>query len=107
MLCLPGSEVGLLLLGGFPWRQPVQRSRETTGCLDAMCMGCGVLRDHHVPSPSNKYRDRVFKSLEMTGIYHTIMKFPELDPDIYLTEQLNGVGTIVRASTTSREPGRA
>ena len=39
-----------------------------------------------VPSPSNKYRDRVCKNLEMTGIYHTILKFPELDPDIYLTE---------------------
>ena len=41
-----------------------------------------------VPSPSNKYRDRVCKNLEMTGIYHTILKFPELDPDIYLTEQV-------------------
>ena len=39
-----------------------------------------------VPSPSNKYRDRVCKIIEMTGIYPTILKFPELDPDIYLTE---------------------
>ena len=25
----------------------------------------------------------------MTGFYHTILKFPELGPDIYLTEQAN------------------
>ena len=31
-----------------------------------------------VPSPSNKYRDRVFtKNIEMTGFYHTILKFPD------------------------------
>ena len=39
-----------------------------------------------VPSPSNKYRDRFCKNIKMTGFYHTILKFPELDPDIYLTE---------------------
>ena len=42
-----------------------------------------------VPSPSNHYRDRVCKSIETTGFYHTILKFPEeLGPDIYLTEQV-------------------
>ena len=40
----------------------------------------------YVPSPSHKYRDRVCKNIEMTGIYHTILKLPQLDPDIYLTE---------------------
>ena len=45
-----------------------------------------VPKPRAVPSPSNKYRDRVCKIIEMTGVYHTILKFPELDPDIYLTE---------------------
>ena len=30
-----------------------------------------------VPSPFNKYRDRVCKSIEMTGFYHTILKCPD------------------------------
>ena len=42
-----------------------------------------------VPSPLNKYRDRVCKYIEMTGFYPTILKFPELGPDIYLTEQVH------------------
>ena len=41
-----------------------------------------------VPSPSNTYRDRIYKTLEMTGVYHTILKFSELGHDIYLTEQV-------------------
>ena len=37
-----------------------------------------------VPSPSNKYRGRVCKSIEMTGVYPTILKCPELlGPDSY------------------------
>ena len=34
-----------------------------------------------------KYRDRVCKTIEKTGIYPTILKCPELGPDIDLTEQ--------------------
>ena len=50
---------------------------------------CGLVHEQRdVPSPSNKYRDRVCKSIEMTGVYHTILKCPELGPDIYLTEQV-------------------
>ena len=41
-----------------------------------------------VPSPFNKCRDCVCKSIEMTGFYPTILKCPELGPDIYLTEQV-------------------
>ena len=33
---------------------------------------------------NNKYRGRVCKKLEMTGFYHTILKFPESGPpDMY------------------------
>ena len=46
-----------------------------------------------VPSALNKYRDRVCKSIEMTGFYPTILKFPELGPDIYLTEQVSKINT--------------
>ena len=47
---------------------------------------------YSVPSPSNNYRDRVCKTIEMTGFYHTILKCPELGPDIYLTEQVAVTG---------------
>ena len=40
-------------------------------------------------SQSNTYRDCDCKNIEMSGFYHTILKFPELGPDIYLTEQAN------------------
>ena len=41
-----------------------------------------------VPSPSNQYRDhRIYKTIEMTGFYHTILKLSELGRDIYLTDQ--------------------
>ena len=30
-----------------------------------------------VPSPSNTYRDRVCKNIEMTGFHHTILKCPD------------------------------
>ena len=46
------------------------------------------LRFRIVPSPLNKYRDRVCKNIEMTDFYHTILKFPEFGPDIYATEQV-------------------
>ena len=36
-----------------------------------------------VPSPLNNYRDRVCKSIEMTGVYPTILKCPDLGPDSY------------------------
>ena len=29
-------------------------------------------------APLNKYRDRLCKTIEMTGVYPTILKFPEL-----------------------------
>ena len=29
------------------------------------------------------------KNIEMTGVYHTILKFPEFGPDIYMTEQVH------------------
>ena len=44
---------------------------------------------HMVPSPSDKYRDRVCKNIETAEFYPTILKCPELGPDIYLS---NGVG---------------
>ena len=44
-------------------------------------------------SVKNKYRDRVCKSIEMTGFYPTILKFPKLGPDIYLTEQVSKINT--------------
>ena len=43
-----------------------------------------------VPSPSHKYRDRVCKNIETTRFHHTILKFPDLGPDVYLTEQVFG-----------------
>jgi len=45
-----------------------------------------MLRGARVPSPSNKYRDRLCKNSEMAGFYHTIVRFPEPGLDIYLTE---------------------
>ena len=43
------------------------------------------------PSPSNIYRDRVGKTVEMTGVHHTILKCPERGPDIYVTEQVQTI----------------
>ena len=37
--------------------------------------------DRAVPSPSNQYRDRVCRDIEMTGVSHTILKCPEFGPD--------------------------
>ena len=58
-----------------------------------------------VPSPSNKYyRDCNYKTNEMTGVYHTILKFSEqLGHDIDLTEQVPATqslptGTSARSS---------
>ena len=39
-----------------------------------------------VPSPLVTSRDRVCNNIEMTGFYHTILKCPELGPDMYLPE---------------------
>ena len=56
-------------------------------CVGGLAAHVLVPRLHStVPSPSNKYRDRVCNNIEMTGFYHTILKLPQLDPDIYLTE---------------------
>ena len=56
-----------------------------------------------VPSPSNKYRDRIYKTIELTGVYPTILKFSELGPDMYLTEQVPEVD--VPAHTASWRHG--
>ena len=34
---------------------------------------------------SVKYRDHLCKTIEMTGFYHTSLRFSELGPDIYLS----------------------
>ena len=39
------------------------------------------------------------KHIEMTAFYHTILKFPEFGPDIYLTEQV-GLKIAAAAETT-------
>ena len=66
--------------------------------------GYGSSLKVEVPSPSNKYRDRVCKNIEMTGVYHTILKFPELGPDIYLTEQVPDllVGDLARSNSKTK-----
>ena len=63
---------------GADWHGPADPA-----AIDA---AVAAVQSASVPSPANKYRDRVCKNLEMTGIYHTILKCPEFDPDIYLTE---------------------
>ena len=40
----------------------------------------------HVPSTLTKHRDRICQNIEITGFYYTILIFPELGLDIYLTE---------------------
>ena len=50
-------------------------------------LSCSLYR--HVPTPSNKQRDRIYKTTEMTGVYHTILKFSALGHDIYSTEQVH------------------
>ena len=52
-----------------------------------------VLCIPQVPSPSNKYRDRVCKNIQITGFHSTILNFSELVPDIYLTEQISTENT--------------
>ena len=62
-----------------PFRQVVQQ--DETKALSAGKVPITRIREllmaAEVPSPLNKYRDRVCKTLEMTGFYHTILKFPD------------------------------
>ena len=93
VLCTHGVSMVPLLHGGGPGGggsavaySQVPRGNSTRGMPGGKCAST----PGQVSSPSNKYRDhRVCKHVEMTGFTLRFLNFPELGPDIDLS---NGVG---------------
>ena len=90
LVVLIGSFLGIIFFNG---KKVDQKYLGKCGGLDEP--GTLLYRDQYypeidlcplnfdVPSPLNNYRDRVCKSIEMTGVYPTILKCPDLGPDSY------------------------